>query len=567
VNAQALLAASGTTRPFARRIIAPVLLVVSLLLTLHDAAHFRVDLAIEAAARAGMAALAAIMLYAWPAQPRYERQRVLLLWGVIGFSFDVFWQVAYSGFFQTAAMVAKYAGVAAGLGCFLALTISFANGERHRAARQFAVNVLAPAACIAVFTVGVVHGVLWIRDCAGTVGGCYVNDQLSFAVYRAYFALDSAARIGIFAAAAAAVAWSSENGQRLLLAAISAALLAAGTAIDFLARLHPLPGGWVFGLQVFDAACTLLFVIGLFIAIGKDSMFDVAFAFSSTVVSAVTFVFLLVVIAAVEQYVGWGPVAAVMLVWFVVSYVFWLCPSGVTATALRQACLYAGAMLLFYGIIIGIEATYHWRARDPLTNALLQAFPHAPVPRDLLGDLGLAAVGVFTITRFEDWLKELIAARLIPEEEKPLALVRHFRQGIAFFTEAVELERMLVHIVTSNLRAEFAHLFLHRDPKCYEADASYPDSLQKPPDVPVDELPPDVQCGKCRREELPSACVPKATFVPAMYAPKPGHLFGFLAMGPKRSEHGEDYTHRERKEMFELGKEAAAALYELRGRA
>src|SRR5579872_7209486 len=116
VNAPALAASSNLTRSFARRRIAPVLIVVSLLLALHDAAgYFRADLLIEAVARAGMAMVAAIIVYAWPSNARYEQQRTLLLWGVIGFSFDLFWQEAYAGSIQAAAMVLKYAGIACGL--------------------------------------------------------------------------------------------------------------------------------------------------------------------------------------------------------------------------------------------------------------------------------------------------------------------------------------------------------------------------------------------------------------------------------------------------------------------
>ncbi|HLI95615.1 MAG TPA: hypothetical protein VKT72_05955 [Candidatus Baltobacteraceae bacterium] len=569
MNAPALAASSNLTRSFARRRIAPVLIVVSLLLALHDAAgYFRADLLIEAVARAGMAMVAAIIVYAWPSNARYEQQRTLLLWGVIGFSFDLFWQEAYAGSIQAAAMVLKYAGIACGLTSFLALIASFGNGERYRKLRAFTANRLAPVLGVAVFAVGVIHGALWIADCGPAVGRCYVSDALSFSMYRTYFALDSAMRVAIFAAAAAALVSSRENLQRLLLVAVSSAVLAAGTAIDFLARLHPLPGLAVFALQIFDAACTLLFVIGLLVAIGRKTMFDVAFAFSSGVVNTVTFLLLLTIIAGIQLRFGFLPVAFAVLVWFVTAYVLWLCPSGVTTVALRQAGIYVAAMLAFYGIFILVESLTHWKGHDPLADLLGRIWPQAAkrLPSELVGDIGLAAIGVLGLSRLEDGAKEWIAERFTPEEDKPFALIRHFRKGLSLFTEAAELERMLVHMVATNVKAEFSHVFLHHDAQHYEAQASYPESLQQPPEVLVDTLPPDVQGGKCRRQELPSACVPQATIVPTMFAPKRGQLFGFLALGPKRSEHGEDYTHRERKELHELGNDAAAALYELRGR-
>jgi len=564
VNAQAAAAHDPVPRSFARRVIAPALVALSMLLAMHDLAHVRADLLIEGIARIGMAAVAAIMLYGWPADARYEQQRALLLWGVIGFSFDLFWQVAYGGIFQAIAMVLKYAGIAAGLACFIALTASFGNGERDELLRRFIVAAAAPFG-ILLFALGTWHGYLWLRHCGGTAGPCIVNDAYSLPVFRTYFALDAVGRLAVFAAAILALASSSKNRQRLLLVALSAAVLSLGTAVDFLARLRPLAPETVFALQVFDAACTLAFVAGLFIAITKKRMFDVAFAFSAGVINVLVFLVWLALIQLVEPLVGTFPVVVATLLWFVVAYVQWLCPNGVTRIALRQALVYVSAMALCYGAFIFAEALLHGRAHEAVGQYLERSLPwgHAA----FLGDLGLAAIGAFTLTRFEEWAKEWIASRLLPPDDKPLALLRHFRKGIPFFTEAAELERMLVHVVTTNLKAEFAHIFLHHDAGHYEVAASYPDSAPKPPEVPLDCLPEDVRCGKCRRDELPQECVPAARLVPVMYAPKPGRLFGFLALGQKRSEDGEDFTQCERKELRELGKEAGGALYELRGHA
>ncbi len=283
-----------------RKYFAPAVLLLSLLLLLNDAAAFRLDLFFECLARLGMLVLAALMLRKWLAEARYEGQRRLLLCGLLGLSLDVYWQLAYSGAFQWFAMLLKFAGVATGLMCFIALTASFGNGARGTRFRVV-LRLVAPLMGLVVFIAGVALGFGWMAHCRSGAGGCYVDDAFSIWSYRAYFIADSTARLLIFAAALAAVITSPENRQRLLLVAVSCMLLAAGTAIDFTVRLATVPPDTVFALQVLDAILTLLFVLGMFVAITKNRMFDVAFYFSGGIVYGAVFVLALIVNLAMQR--------------------------------------------------------------------------------------------------------------------------------------------------------------------------------------------------------------------------------------------------------------------------
>lgn len=540
---------------FARRRLAPALLILSLVLAFNDAAVFRPDLLVECVARIGMIALAAILLWARPTQTRYARARTLLLWGLIGFSFDLFWQDAYGDTFAWIAMPLKYAGVAGGIACFIALT------GPPRAAK------LAIFTGLVLFAAGTAHGTLWMLHCGASRGGpCYVADAASLSTYRAYFALDALARLAIFLGSLGTLLSSAENRQRLLLVSLSAMVLAAGTIVDFTTRLRPLSPDVVFAVQMLDAACALLFVIGLFIALTKQRMFDVVYAFSSGAVGAITFLAILAVVISMQQ-VGSAAVALSIAVGLVLLRIVYLCRDGLSLRALRQAAAYAIALILCSAVFAGEEGLLHWKMQVAgFDDWLARLLPGVPVNRELLGDIAVAGIAALALSPLEETLKERLNARLLPDEEKRFELLRHFRKGIAFFTEAVELERMLVNVVTTNLHAEFAHLFLHGSGRCYEPAASYPESLQRPPEVSLETLPPEVRCGKCRTTDLPCGCVPQARIVPALFAPARGQVFGFIALGPKRSDHGEDYTHREKQELHALGREAGPALYHLRSR-
>ncbi|HEY9179570.1 MAG TPA: hypothetical protein VIO32_02560, partial [Candidatus Baltobacteraceae bacterium] len=248
-----------------------------------------------------MIVLAAIVLFAPSANRQYERERRLLFWGIVGLSFDVFWQSAYGGVLQWIAMDVKYAGVACGIGCLISFTASFGTVKRLERFQRFMAQTGAVIIAASLFATGVAHGATWISQCGSVQGVCSTGDAAAFALYRAYFIIDSLARIAVFIASVVAIVSSKERFQRLFLIAAASALLSAGTAVDFSARLFPLSDAAVFRLQICDAACTLAFIIGLFLALRMNRMFDVTFAISTALVDTLTFFALFAVAAVLSQ--------------------------------------------------------------------------------------------------------------------------------------------------------------------------------------------------------------------------------------------------------------------------
>ncbi len=246
-----------------------------------------------------------------------------------------------------------------------------------------------------------------------------------------------------------------------------------------------------------------------------------------------------------------------------------MCEGHFTRQAFAQAAVFVGVTTGVYLAFSSAHGAFHWGGGtgDVLEDGIGSVFPGLSGQKKLVADMLLAGVGALTLTPCEEWLKEKVAGVMMPETEKPFALLRHFRQGIPFFTKAAELERMLVHAVTTNIEAEFAHLFLDRESQQqYTPVASYPDSVHEPSPVPFAHLKAEILRGKVRHDELtpPGDYVPQAQIVPAM--PAPGSLVGFFAVGPKQSAHGNPFSHREIKELHRIGKEAGKAFKELRGR-
>jgi hypothetical protein len=274
---------------------------------LNDFGAARTDLIVEAIARAAMLGLAAFMLLHWPAGGRYEKQRALLFWGLIGFSLDVYWQVAYEGPAQWVAMAVKYLGVAGGLSCFIALAASFGDGDRL-GVRNALARTVAPAFGVVLAAIGITHGYTWMQHCGIAIGDCYVNDLLSVSSFRAYFSVDALGRILTLVAALAGLLSSPQNRQRLLLITVSCAVLSIGTALDLSARLISPSPGYVFLVQNVDAATTLCFALGLFLALKRGLLFDVAYVISRGTVYLCSFIALLILVGAIEGSFHWGGV-------------------------------------------------------------------------------------------------------------------------------------------------------------------------------------------------------------------------------------------------------------------
>ncbi|MBV8638862.1 MAG: hypothetical protein JO322_12335 [Candidatus Eremiobacteraeota bacterium] len=534
-------------------------LAIPLLFVLNDAAVFRLDLFIECLARLGMIVLAAIVLRGWSSDARYRRQRIYLFWGLIGFSLDLYWQFAYEWHVAWLAMTIKFAGIALGTACFIALCASFANGRRASRAFTLVEHILAPACALFIFVTGIILGYTWqMGHCAGTLGGCFVDDPLALASNRAYFAADAFGRMTIVLTGIAALIASPENRQRLLLVAISCIVLGAGTAADFALRLIPLPGYAVFGLQLADATCTLLFVIGLFVAITRGRIFDVAFASSRALVYGVTFLVLFIAYEA-DLRVLIFIVAGLMLA----AYLIYLRERGGSS---RRAWTYAVATAAFYAGYFALEGRVHNLLDAPFERFLrwlsLDVLPGPAV--DLAVGAAIALVLAVLLSPIEELGVEKIAESLMAEDGKRAQRLRNFRRSITLFTQAAELERMLVDTVFSAAQAEFAHLF-HRNGHRFAASVSAPPSVASPPEIDEKALPKTLQPPALRDGPLPDTCGLVCEYAALM--PLRGQLLGFLGLGRKQCRDGSCYSTIVLKELHALAHEAAKILHELRGEA
>lgn len=238
--------------------------------TIGDWHRHRVDLQLESLARIFMLVVAVLAAYL----TKGHHSTRLLMWGLVGISLDVYWETAYGyGGFQWVAMAVKYLGVPFGLVCLTRLAANFGEGERS-GIREL-IYVAAPAMGVAVAAVGLMHGFLYITDCYRINGGCEFVSVFAIRTYGWYVVADALIRIVTIAAATIGLFASPEKYRsRLVLIAASCVLLAAGTSIDFLARVIPGATAWIPGLQYVDALTTLLFPIGLLIALLRRQLFD-----------------------------------------------------------------------------------------------------------------------------------------------------------------------------------------------------------------------------------------------------------------------------------------------------
>ncbi|HEY9085896.1 MAG TPA: hypothetical protein VIN40_08205 [Candidatus Tyrphobacter sp.] len=257
----------------------------------------RADLQLESLARLFMLVVAVLAAYL----TRGHHHTRLLMWGLVGLSFDVYWETAYGyAGFQWVAMAIKYLGVPFGLVCVTRLAATF--GEGPRSGVRELIYRAAPAMGVVVAALGLLHGYLYITNCYRVGGGCEFISTLAIRSYGWYVVADALIRIVTIAAAVIGLFSSSEKYRsRLVLIAGSCVLLATGTSIDFLARVVPPATVWISGLQYVDAVTTLLFPIGLLIALLRRQLFDLDYVIRRWLAFTIAAGFVVITFAVCEQ--------------------------------------------------------------------------------------------------------------------------------------------------------------------------------------------------------------------------------------------------------------------------
>src|SRR5579872_6049908 len=205
-----------------------------------------------------------------------NRNTRLLMWALLLLSFDVYWQTAYGhGGVEWLAMAVKYLALPIGLMCLVRFCANFGDGD-YRGLRA-RIYDWAPVAAIIVAGFGLARGVTWIHTFDQYVStGVFTGDRWSEYMYNGYLISDAALRFTTIVAAVTGLARSSEPYRsQLALIVCSCAVLALGTILDFAGRIPPAGSAWRTGLMYLDASTTLLFPIGLSVALFARQLFDV----------------------------------------------------------------------------------------------------------------------------------------------------------------------------------------------------------------------------------------------------------------------------------------------------
>jgi hypothetical protein len=309
-----------------------------------------------------------------------------------------------------------------------------------------------------------------MHHCAVPTGNCYVDDRLSTWSFRGYFGLDAFGRLLTLFAALAGLVSSPENRQRLLLIAVSCAVLSLGTALDLTTRFFQPSPNYLALVQTIDALTTLCFAIGIFLALKRGLLFDVVYMVTRGTVYICCFIALLLIVGTIE---GW----------------------------------------------------IHWRGSGVAELLHLdQILPGGNFTIDVMISIGC----VFGFKRFEDRAADELAVRVLGDEEKSIERLQHFQRQIGVFTKSGALTGKLLNVLRTTARATCVDVFLRDADGAYVAIASSREP--KPDSVRAEQLPRRLQ-GFHETWLRDGGCVPGACI--AFPMPVGGRLFGFLACGPK----------------------------------
>ena len=463
----------------------------------------RLDLELEFLSRASMLAVAAFALRA----TRGDACARLLVWGLIGVSFDLFWQTNFDpGWSQWSAMTIKYVAVSAGLATLLRLTAVYGDGtSRFRTV----IAAAAPWFGLVLAITGLLHGSLWITQCRADCDPAeHPIDALAITSYNGYLLLGAVLRAAMIAAAVAGIATASpRERQRLILVTVACVLFATGTLVNFSARLVPFEGMPSRETRdVLDAALTLAFPLVLWIAILRRRLFDV-------------------------EYV------------------------------VRRALVY-GFVILAIGLSITVaEQILHYEIGKWGDDTLIAEHvgPEAKDRFEMLVEIGVGLALALLFKPLEEAATRRVEHAMAPEREKRLDVLREIAERIPLIASAPDLERRLLRSLERGTDARFVEAYV-RDP-----DGGYAAALAAPGTAL--HLPGDAAATLARGKPLKGAAaqglVPGAELaLPMVIA---GKLFGILVCGSKRSE--VSYAPDELRELTAIAREAGSSLFAFRAAA
>lgn len=483
---------------------------VSLLCACNDISQLNghgalLDPGLQLIAHICMALVAAFAAFQTSGDPKTR----LLIWGLIGVSLDLSWQTIEvdsvgSQALQWVEMTVKYVAVGTGLGLLTQLTTYF--GDSDEPLRRF-IRRAAPFVAGVTIVVGLVHGALWITQCQLSCDPTILGEWLELRSTQGYLLLDGLLRVMMIVAACVGVATASNLArQRLLLIAIACILFAAGTALDFLARL-PLDGELVpmTTRHLIDGVTTLLFPLLLGIAILRRQLFDVEYA-------------------------------------------------------INRAVFYSAAItLISYGLNL-LDSSVHWAlgtTMDSLLGSLLGT--EDAEKYNWAVEIMVGLVVLIGFTRIEEPVLERARRIFAPGRERRIDALREFGEHILLIDTAHELQERLFQTIQRGTDAAFTDLFVHDKHDTYVPLASTRDPKPRPI-LAKEELVTLLGRGKPIKLKHENPVCPGAEIALPMHVG--GKLFGFLLCGPKKTEIS--YAPDELRELETIARGAGASLLAFR---
>jgi hypothetical protein len=471
----------------------------------------RLALGIELLARILMVILAVIAI----GKSRGGLNASLVAGALVCASLDTYWQTTYRYFgsnrLEWIEMLVKYAATGLGLALLLRVCARFGAASGRRSLRWLERWSLPIGAALS--SVGVVHGISYIRSCY-----FYVPDQNQCIIgepamhwLNAYLIVDALVRLLIVAAAVIAYFRSSPSQrEHTFLVALAGSVFGVGAAVEFLGRLRSSYDAALV-LQTFDAITTITFPLLLLVAIRRRELFDVRYPFK-----------------------------------IAVSYTL--------ATALVLASWYVTSII--------VEITLH----QGVHTALL------PIEHRLPADFFEYAVGLPFLIAWkpvEKWLEASVENLIMADRKERRERLYEFMRKIPHIDDLAELEHHLQTALSKAVYGKFAEIFVpagkskigirlsSRDPQpevqppiLHRTRAPF---LSRTED-PVTKVCRGERCSNYKNPKIPGGKLA----IPMLGGGKP---FGMLVCGAPHETR--DFAPDEKDELTDFAAAAGSALFAL----
>lgn len=503
--------AAATTRSPARhrhrRTLARLLLGFSLLLLLVDvlATYSQgSDVDLEALARLLLIVVAFIAV-----RSSAHDHVWLLIWGLIGTSFDTFWSAAgnHPAWLREAMMVVKYLAVPAGLAALLRFTAEFGGADCDIGGIRCFIRRLAWPLGVLLAAAGLTHGITYLAGCVYVAPKHDFFDCQPFVEsgFLAYLSADIFVRIVIVVAAVMGLLASHRMRRQFLVLGASCAIFALGGAVDFLARV--LPSSRLSEIlsgesgQIVNAACSVAFPVGLLIAVQRRELYDVRYLVHKTTVITIVMTLL-------------------------------------------------GS--LWYGLQQLVEVVLHRRLLE-LVVGVTDGLPH---PSERMIDIVVGFLVALLYKPAERLVSEIVEKRLFPDRGRCLHVLRQCVDRLQAVTDRPALDALLARTAIACGIVPFNVFKVCEDERFVSLIP--PDAAFDVRFVADDRRLARLREGKIAKEGIGSIVPGAVLAVPFVLR---GRLIAVVACGAPMRFDPPEFEAAEERELCNLARETGAALY------